>query len=69
MIRETTVQLYEQYPPKPRTDGLRPSLAQLLHAVEVAGKFGVSRAELVNQLDLQPDLFDALVYDAGIDLR
>jgi hypothetical protein len=69
MISESTIQLYELHPPKLQANGLRPTLAELLHEVEVAGKFGIQRDELARQLDLQPELFEAMVNDSGIEIR
>jgi hypothetical protein len=68
VLSERTVRLYDQHPPKPREDGSSPTLDELLHEVEVAAKYHVSRTELAQQLDLHPDLFASLVNDSGIDL-
>jgi hypothetical protein len=68
VISERTVRLYDRHPPRPREDGSPPTLDELLHEVEVAAKFHVSRDELARQLDLHPELFESLMDDSGIDL-
>jgi plasmid maintenance system antidote protein VapI len=68
VISERTVKLYEQYPPEPRQGETPPTLAELLHEVEVAAKFGISRDELARQLAVHPELFESLVKDADVAL-
>jgi hypothetical protein len=69
VISERTRKLYEEHPPQPREGRPDPTLSQLIHEVEVAAKFGISREELRNQLGVDGTLVDALIDDAGIDLR
>jgi hypothetical protein len=68
MVSDRTVKIYEQHPPRPDAGGQVPTLAELLHEIEVAAKFGVAEDELREQLSLDPDLFDALVSDSGLSL-
>lgn len=68
MISERTMKLYEQHRPEPRQGEAAPTLPELLHEVEVAAKFGISRDELARQLGLHPELFDSLVEDADVSL-
>jgi hypothetical protein len=68
MVSERTVEMYEQHPPGPRDGGQVPSLAELLHEIEVAAKFGIPENDLREQLSISPQLFDALVSDSGLSL-
>jgi hypothetical protein len=68
MISERTIKLYEQHPPPAPESQPPPSLQELLHEIEVAAQVGVSREEVALQLGLHPELFDALVDDAGVQL-
>jgi hypothetical protein len=54
--------------PAARAGGYPPSLADLIHAVEVAAKVGVSREELACQLRINGELFEAIVGDVGVGL-
>jgi hypothetical protein len=68
VISERTIKLYERYRPDARRGEAAPTLPELLHEVEVAAKFGISRDELARQLRLHPELFDSLVHDADVSL-
>jgi hypothetical protein len=68
VISEKTAKLYEEHPPGSKEGRPALTLPELLHEVEVAAKFGISRDELARQLGLHTELFDALVEDAGVVL-
>jgi hypothetical protein len=68
VISERTVKLYEDHTPAAREGQPAPTLPELLHEVEVAAKFGISRDELARQLGLHPQLFESLVEDADVAL-
>jgi hypothetical protein len=68
MLSERTQRLYQQHPPGPGPEGPVATLPELLHEIEVAAKFGISRDELALQLDIHPELFDSLLDDADIQL-
>jgi hypothetical protein len=68
MISNRTLELYRKNPPQ-RSDGRPvPELAELIHEIEVAVKVGISRKELAEQIDLQPELFESLVVDTGLEI-
>jgi hypothetical protein len=68
VISDRTMKLYERYRPEPRRGKAAPTLPELLHEVEVAAKFGISRDELARQFGLHPELLDSLVEDADVSL-
>jgi hypothetical protein len=69
VISERTRRLYEEHPPQPREQRPEPTLSELIHEVEVAAKFNISREELTHQLGVDRSLLDALIADTGIEFR
>jgi len=68
MMSQRTEALYRAHRPAPRPDGFAPSLADLIHTVEVAAQVGVSKDELAHQLRIDGELFEAIVDDVGVGL-
>jgi len=68
MMTQRTEALYRAHRPPARPGGFPPSLADLIHAVEVTANVGVSKEELASQLRINEELFEAILDDVGVGL-